>query len=306
MPLFQFREFVYYSFGLQTGIRSVFTNGLSLGVKKTLGKITQPINAFSRFPEYFYFDLAIRSHLDTLPPEDAVRILDVGSPKLLGLYLAATSKAEVTLTDISELNVEEYRVMWRGLERQATGRAVFGCQDARALTYPDGMFDCVYSMSVIEHIDGAAGDSTAVAEMIRVLKPGGLLVVSVPFGRHYAEQQRVGFVGAARDTGDSRLYFFQRIYDRAAFDARILRPAAALTSVDLTTIGRRHQWIAGASGALGGNLQGLLGFLNPLLSAAVNRARPGIDSSFRVKYGAVHTRRDSYSDVIMSGKKDAL
>ena len=112
------------------------------------------------------------------------------------------------LTDISELNVDEYQVMWRALHSRARGSAVFSLQDVRSLHFDAAAFDVVYSMSVIEHVEGESGDSTAMREMVRVLKPGGLLVVSVPFGRTYAEQHRVGFAGAARKTGDHGTYFF--------------------------------------------------------------------------------------------------
>ena len=304
MSLFPYHEMKYYFFGLRMGLRNLFTNGLGLGFKKTIGKITQPVNAYSRFPEYFYFDRAIRSHLGMLRPGAVARILDVGSPKTLGLYLAATSSAEVTMTDISELNVDEYKTMWRAMECHARGRAVFELQDARSLKYSDGEFDIVYSMSVIEHIEGESGDSQGIREMIRVLKPGGLLVVSVPFGSRFEEQQRAGFSGAVKETGDSQLYFFQRIYDQPTLAARVLQPAAALEQVKLTAVWRRNQWLVRGFGALGMNLKGLLGFLNPVLSAVVNRSAPGFGNSFEVRYGHLHTARDIYGDLIMCGKKN--
>src|SRR6185503_19296284 len=112
---------------------SFLTNGLRLGARKTVGKITQPINAHSRFPEYYWFDAAIREHARRLGAQQPLKVLDVGSPKLLGLHLAFATDAELTLTDISALNVDEYRTMWRGLERSAKGTALFSLQDARSL-----------------------------------------------------------------------------------------------------------------------------------------------------------------------------
>jgi SAM-dependent methyltransferase len=304
MPLFPYNELEYYSFGLRVGVSNLLTNGLSLGLRKTVGKITQPINAFSRFPEYYYFDSAIRAHLQSVTEDRPVRILDLGSPKTLGLYLATRYKAEVTMTDISELNIDEYRMMWNGLKRRAQGKAVFELQDARGLDYGDDEFDVVYSMSVVEHVDGASGDSKAILEMIRVLKPGGLLAVSVPFGGRYTVQQRVGFAGAVRQTGDSQEYFFQRIYDQPVLERRVLGFAAAeLEDISLTTVWRRNQWAVRGFGALGTNLQGLLGFLNPLLSLIVNQSTPGIDASIPVRYGARHTARDIYGDLILKGQK---
>lgn len=70
--------------------------------------------------------------------------------------------------------------------------------DLRAMPYVDASFDFVASLSVVEHIgmdnrdygaeddrDGSAGNGSAAAvtEMVRVLRPGGTLLVTVPYGR---------------------------------------------------------------------------------------------------------------------------
>ena len=56
-----------------------------------------------------------------------------------------------------------------------TGVGVRG--DALRLPFPDGVFDKVICAEVLEHI---ADDSSAMAELSRVLRPGGLLAISVP------------------------------------------------------------------------------------------------------------------------------
>lgn len=57
----------------------------------------------------------------------------------------------------------------------AKARAVVG--DALCLPYPDATFDCVVASEVLEHIPS---DAAAIAELVRVCKPGGVLVVTVP------------------------------------------------------------------------------------------------------------------------------
>ena len=58
--------------------------------------------------------------------------------------------------------------------------------DATALPYPDGGFDAAVSVSVIEHIRGN-GDTTAMRELARVLRPGGTLVLTFPYGAEPAD-----------------------------------------------------------------------------------------------------------------------
>ncbi|HEV1995860.1 MAG TPA: class I SAM-dependent methyltransferase [Candidatus Acidoferrum sp.] len=303
MPLFPYDELKYYAFGLRAGTSNLFANGFELGLRKTIGKITQPINSYTRFPEYFFFETAIRDYLRDVPLGWPVKVLDVGSPKMLGLYLAFHFHVEVQLTDISELNLDEYRLIWRSLEPRAKGRALFVIQDARSLENREPEFDVVYSMSVVEHIDGDSGDSQAIREFLRVLKPGGLLILSVPFGNRYAEQQIVGMTGAVHKTNDSQTYFFQRIYDQPAFEERILKFAGDLANITLTAVWRRYRWVHRVLGSLGENVRGVMGFMNPLLSAAVNRSGAGMQNIFSVNYGTLHTPSDLYGDLILTGRK---
>jgi SAM-dependent methyltransferase len=55
------------------------------------------------------------------------------------------------------------------------------CQDATRLTYPDCSFDLCTSTEVFEHV---ADDQAAFGEMHRVLRPGGMLMFTVPIGNH--------------------------------------------------------------------------------------------------------------------------
>jgi hypothetical protein len=79
---FPHKEPRYYFLGRRAGSTNLTANGSRLGVKKTLGKLSQPFNAASRFPEYCCVDTAIRKFLATRRDPAAARILDVGSPKL--------------------------------------------------------------------------------------------------------------------------------------------------------------------------------------------------------------------------------
>lgn len=63
--------------------------------------------------------------------------------------------------------------------------------DARALPYPDASFDVVVSMTAIHNIPDAAGRTAAIAEMWRVLRPGGqILLFDIHHARTYLRQLR--------------------------------------------------------------------------------------------------------------------
>jgi SAM-dependent methyltransferase len=177
----------------------------------------------------------------------------------------------------------------------------FAVQDARRLSYGDDYFDMVYPMSVVEHIEGPDGDREAMREMMRVLKPGGRLVVSVPYGSYYAEQYRVDLRSAATRMADTRSYCFQRIYDSSTLRERLLASASDLASI--VTISRRHSGLTKRYSALSENARGLLGFLSPFVSRAVNRHCVGSFANEHRDYSGTFTSHDIYGDAIFSARK---
>ncbi len=62
-------------------------------------------------------------------------------------------------------------------EAPAGARARPAGGDATALPFPDGVFDRVIAAEVLEHVPS---DQRALSEIARVLRPGGLLAVTVP------------------------------------------------------------------------------------------------------------------------------
>ncbi|MGH9343592.1 MAG: class I SAM-dependent methyltransferase [Terriglobia bacterium] len=267
-----------------------------------MGKILQPINYYTRFPEYDFIGNRIESHLQKVSTDGISRILDVGSPKCFGLYLAFHYKLEVHLTDIDRASIDEAKVLWSAIEKRAKGSAVFSVQDARLLNYPDQTFDIVYSMSVIEHIEGSTADSEAMRELSRTLKPGGLLAATMPIGEKYVEQERIGLQGSARVTKDERPYFFQRIYTPMAVAERIISAVPDTTLSYAVTACRRRGTASNICQQLGENARGAIGFLSPLLSAALNYTRQGIVAA-QGQYGAVNSPADIYGDAMLAWEK---
>jgi SAM-dependent methyltransferase len=105
--------------------------------------------------------------LSLLPsPDGRRRVLDVGSG-----WGAVTSR----LGDWGEvIGVEPSEVA----RREAEGRGVRVIEGtAEALPVEDGGFDLVISSDVIEHLPD---DAAALREIVRVLRPGGLALITVP------------------------------------------------------------------------------------------------------------------------------
>jgi len=80
---------------------------------------------------------------------------------------------------------------------QTPGSTVAGieCQDVQALTYSDNRFDLCTSTEVFEHVED---DIAGFRELFRVLRPGGLLVFTVPLTDQPQTVERTAWVQGQR------------------------------------------------------------------------------------------------------------
>ena len=62
-------------------------------------------------------------------------------------------------------------------EKYQTGNFTFTVMSAESLDYPDNSFDILFSIEVLEHLQRPA---RAINEFYRVLKPGGLAIITTP------------------------------------------------------------------------------------------------------------------------------
>jgi ubiquinone/menaquinone biosynthesis C-methylase UbiE len=89
--------------------------------------------------------------------------------------------------------------------------------DARQLPYDDAIFDAAYLVTVLGEIPDQAA---ALAELRRVLKPTGRLVIGELFG-----DPHMVTVGALRERGEAAgLRFERRVGGRLGFFARLVAP----------------------------------------------------------------------------------
>lgn len=152
--------------------------------------------------------------LDTSPQD---RIVDLSSPKLLSLYLAANGWRHLTISDIDDYFIEDFR-RFAALFRQEFDLQII---DARRIPLKDASLDKAFSISVFEHIP-EMGDRQAVQEVARVIKPGGVFVLTLPAFREYVEEWKTSssyWDSHSVKSPDGKV-FFQRRYDAAALAER--------------------------------------------------------------------------------------
>lgn len=101
----------------------------------------------------------------------AERVLDVGCGTGYGSAMMAARMGEVVGIDSSPETIS-----WARSKHRAENLK-FLAMPATALNFPDGHFDAAYSIQVIEHIEDI---DLVLAEVVRVLRPGGKFIVATP------------------------------------------------------------------------------------------------------------------------------
>lgn len=118
---------------------------------------------------------------DRLGIGDGTKVIDVGCGAGRHSFEAYRRGADVVAFDQDAAELSNVDTMFRAMAdsgeapRSARAEAVVG--DALALPYPDRTFDCVIASEILEHVPA---DNTVIDELIRVLKVGGRLAVTVP------------------------------------------------------------------------------------------------------------------------------
>lgn len=203
-----------------TSLGSMWMRGVSSGWRAVrAGRINKESIRLSIVPLNYWrmaeIPRAVRL-LDAGPPS---AVLNVASPFLSSIALQ-TDGVEVTTVDIQDSAVSDQNdlIQSLGLSRQQSV-----AMDARSLRFGADSFDRVLAISSIEHIPDN-GDTEAIKEIARVLKPGGRAVVTVPYVDGEAYDEYRGGPVYERD-GSGAQTFFQRYYSVETLQQRLVRPS---------------------------------------------------------------------------------
>jgi SAM-dependent methyltransferase len=161
----------------------------------------------------------LRAELDRLPLAPDPRLLDAGCGSGRTLDELATY-GRVSGIDLSEDAVAAAR---------SRGHDDVHLSAVEQIPFPDMTFDAVTCLDVIEH---TRDDRVTLAELLRVTRPGGLLLVTVPAYQalwsshdvanlHYRRYDRASLRSAARGAGWD-------VVSDTYFNGLLLAPAAAV------------------------------------------------------------------------------
>jgi ubiquinone/menaquinone biosynthesis C-methylase UbiE len=161
---------------------------------------------------------------------EGYRFLDVGVGGMGATTIeAARLGAEAWGVDLSPVAVEKSRaVAAQTLDGASLARCHFDQGAAEQLPYPDASFDGVSCIALLEHV---VDDRRAMAEILRVLKPGGRAFLAVP--HEYAKTPwALAVLYRYSDWLESHLRHYSR--------ADLLEAMRSLGAEDLKTIYHVH------------------------------------------------------------------
>lgn len=238
--------------------------GMKVGGKLVLkGKLRLAVPYLGR-PVNYWRAVEYRLISDAARFQRRDRVLDVGSPKLLSLYLAKVVGAEVYATDIDDYFVERLETVAE-VEGVPPDRLHIRVEDGRQLSFPDQSFDKVYSLSVVEHIPDD-GDTACIKEIARVLVPGGECYLTVPFWPEsrtdVIADGAVYWTEHSTASGEGQV-FYQRRYSEADLSERLIEPSG-LQLKELKYVGEKV--MTESDGEFSDRLPLLSGPVQPLLS----------------------------------------
>lgn len=196
-------------FGRELGLR-LLRKGRGTGISYLLNPVS--IVRYFEFPCAWSF----------LPPRLG-RCLDVSSPRLFSFYVASKyPSASILMMNPDENDMSETRSI---VQRGGFANVRTECCGVEILAGCAESYDCVWAISVVEHVSGSIDDQQSMRLMFDSLCVGGRMIVTVPVDRRFSIEYRdQPLYGIASPQESRGRYFFQRLYDSDALRDRLIRP----------------------------------------------------------------------------------
>ena len=160
---------------------------------------------------------------DRLGVRPGDQLLDIGCGAGRHAYEALRRGARVTAVDADDTEVKGVAAFLEAMRDAGevgpggAGRALAG--DVLRLPFGDATFDRVIAAELLEHVPG---DGAAIAELVRVLRPGGTIAVTVP--RWFPERVNWGLSRQYHAVEGGHVRIYRRSHLRRRLGAGGLRP----------------------------------------------------------------------------------
>ncbi len=117
---------------------------------------------------------------NNLELEEGSSVLDMGCGEgrhTIGLFIEKKINAFGFDLSIDDLNIARSRLRDFPSVKEDSAACLFGVSNINKLPFAEGAYDSVICSEVLEHVDSP---EESIRELVRVLKPGGILALSVP------------------------------------------------------------------------------------------------------------------------------
>jgi SAM-dependent methyltransferase len=157
---------------------------------------------------YYSIDGKIRQReraLNQIPWRGDEMVLDVGCGR--GLMLCGVAKRLATgkavgidIWQVQDLSGNTQEATLENARREAVAERVeVQTADMRQIPYPDAIFDAIVSCAAIHNLYKAEDRAAALKEIVRVLKPGGYVIITdIGFLREYEAHLKLHGVDSVR------------------------------------------------------------------------------------------------------------